>query len=90
MVSKSKVAGTHGMPEGAEMVLSSFGVEVGPVVEAQRFRCDICLFRHVGSTNHVCMHACMHDPAADLPPLPPHARAGLALASANRQHCLHG
>ena len=41
MVSKSRVAGTYGMPEGAEMVLSSFELEVGPPIEAQQFRLDL-------------------------------------------------
>ena len=63
MVSKSKVAGTHGMPEGAEMVLSSFEVEVGPPVEAQHFRCNVvsmqaCWLRR--ACMHVCMHASVH------------------------------
>ena len=56
MVSKSKVAGTHGMPEGAEMVLSSFEVEVGPVVEAQRFRYDLVLVQACW-LHGPCMHA---------------------------------
>lgn len=67
-MSKSKVAGTHGMPEGAEMVLSSFEVEVGPTIEAHRFRYKVVSIQACWLHGPY-VHACIPSSALNLPQL---------------------
>ena len=84
VVSKSRVASTYGMPEGAELVLSSFELEVGPSIEAQRFRCSTC---HISTMDAETSRA---RPCSRGSGLSSHrtAGAGLVLALSSRQHRL--
>ena len=42
IVKGMRMAGTHGMPEGAELVLGGWELEVDAVLPPEHFRCSSC------------------------------------------------